>query len=770
MDIKSDKRWQQIEQLFHAALERRPDERDSFLAQACASQPDLLGEVKSLIRAHEQEGSFIDSPAINQNGMLLSPPKPALNAGARIGRYNIKELLGRGGMGEVYKATDTELGRLVAIKTLSPKLVEDQTARQRFLREARAASMLSHPSICTIFEVGQEGDLIFIAMQYIQGKSLSDMISEGRLAIESALGFSMEVADALEEAHRNGIIHRDIKPSNIMVNERGVAVVLDFGLAKHVGPGGSSGEDAATLIQATATDALIGTPAYMSPEQVRGEPLDARSDIFSFGVTFYEMLTGERPFAGQTQIDVLHAVLNQEPKPPSRVRHEIDRELDRITKRLLAKKPAERYESFAEMKADLLRLIQDKRYAVRGITTASLAAGPESAFSKSMQKLLLPGPDIRRGLSRIFSPRVGLALIFVAVAAALVWWLALRPATQPEADQNSARTVELANWKSMPGEGYSEGALSRDGKYIAFHSTKDGDGKRSIWIKQAQTQSEAVKITKDDWDNFSPLWSPDGQQIAYVSQRDKETSIWVILMFGGAPRLLKKVEDAALTLRNWSRDGASIYYELSQNLFKLDVETGNVAQLTSFDPSRSLASGFSVSPDETSIVYRDIVEEQSDVWVKPVEGGEPVRVTSDAAEERNPIWHPDGKRVLYSLSIDGTFQIMMARLDGGKTAQLTFRDSDSFVLGVSDDGARILYGGSKEEADLWRANIDGAEEFEFTSEIGVELWSDVSPDGTAVVFQSIREPSHGNKLYESAIQVKQTGGAGQQMQARDSRH
>jgi serine/threonine protein kinase/Tol biopolymer transport system component len=754
MEMKTDKRWQQIEKLFHAALERRPPERDTFLAEACASDPDMLREVVSLIRAHEQEGSFIDSPAINQSESQPGLPPPAPLVGTRIGRYEIKELLGRGGMGEVYKATDTELGRTVAIKTLSPRLVGDQIARQRFLREARAASLLSHPSICTIYEVGQEGDLFFIAMQYLQGKTIASLISESPLAIEAALAFAIDGADALEEAHKNGIIHRDIKPSNILVNDRGVAVVLDFGLAKHIGPAGASDGEAATLIQATSAAALIGTPAYMSPEQIRGEALDARSDIFSFGVTLYEMLAGERPFGGQTQIDILHAILNKEPKPPSRIRPEIDKELDRIILKSLAKKSGERYASLEEMKADLLRLIQDKRYAVRGVTTASLAPGQSGSFGKSSHKLPMPTVSVRRGLSKILSPRVGLVLLLVAVTAAIAWWLALRPTPRTEGEASSARIVEVANWKSVAGEGYSEGALSPDGKFLAFHSTKDGTGNRSIWIKQMQ--AEAFKVTKDDWDNFSPVWSPDGQEIAYVSQRGAETGIWRMLAFQGAPTLIKKVEDGALMIKDWSRDGASIYYALRGNLFKLDLESGNIAQLTGFDSSKSPPSGFSVSPDETRIAYLDIVDEQSDVWIKPLEGGEPVRITDDAAEERNTVWHPDGKRVLYSSNIDGTFQIMMARLDGGKPAQLTFKESDSFVLDVSDDGTRILYGGSKEESDLWGVKINGAEEFEFTSDIGVELWSDVSPLGDAVAFQSVREMSQGNKISETSIQVKQT--------------
>lgn len=264
----------------------------------------------------------------------------SLSPDSTISHYKIKELIGRGGMGEIYKAVDAELGRIVAIKTLSPALIADQSAQQRFLREARAASILSHPSICTVFEVGKEGDLVFIAMQYLQGRTIHELLAQGPLPIESALSYALDVAEALEEAHKNGVIHRDIKPSNIIVNERGSAVVLDFGLAKQVSSFSSAlTDESPTMMHVTTAAAIIGTAPYMSPEQVRGEAVDARSDVFSFGATFYEMLSGVRPFSGRSQIEAMHAILHEEPKPLNKVRREVGRELERIVTRALKKEP-----------------------------------------------------------------------------------------------------------------------------------------------------------------------------------------------------------------------------------------------------------------------------------------------------------------------------------------------------------------------------------------------------------------------------------------------
>jgi serine/threonine-protein kinase len=258
--------------------------------------------------------------------------------GSIISHYRIKSLIARGGMGEVYKAVDTRLGRTVALKIPSGVITEDDKTRRRFLREAHAASRLSHPNICTIFEVGEENGRPFIVMEFIEGPTIQEMLTRAALATESALRIALHIADALQEAHHCGIIHRDLKPSNIIINPRGMGMILDFGLAKRLREGESTDDENPTVMQSLTTEAtVIGTVAYMSPEQVRARTLDARSDVFSFGILLYEMLTGQRPFSGVGQVEIMHSILHDEPPSPRDLRPELDEQLCDIVMHALRK-------------------------------------------------------------------------------------------------------------------------------------------------------------------------------------------------------------------------------------------------------------------------------------------------------------------------------------------------------------------------------------------------------------------------------------------------
>jgi Tol biopolymer transport system component/serine/threonine protein kinase len=691
-----------------------------------------------------------------------------LNPGSTILHYQIKELLGRGGMGEVYKAVDVQLGRMVALKTLSPALAADKTAHQRFLREARSASLLSHPSICTIFEVGQADDLIFIAMQLVRGRTLEAILSESTLPIETALAYAIDIADALDEAHRHGIIHRDIKPPNVIVNERGVAVVLDFGLAKQVRHFEGQGEEAPTLLPLTTATMILGTPAYMSPEQVRGDALDHRSDIFSFGILLYEMVTGKRPFGGASRIDLLHSILYDEPQQVVQAAPHALAEMDAIIKKSLMKNPADRYQSATELKNDLVNLIHEKGYAVRGISSTPSTARPATKDNSATVEMAVPTGVLGAKTERIGSSPFPMRNALIALLAGVLiigvgWWFLFRPSNQADADLlSSLRLVPLDNWRSEPGEVESGANFSRDGKMIVYSASRGG--RQNIWIKQT-TGGDPVQVTKGESSDWSPIWSPDGQQIAFASLRGGQTGIWSIPAFGGTPTLLKMLEGGRRpTLKFWSKNGATVYYEMGPNLFGLDLRSKQISQVTNFDSSRSAPYDFSVSPDENRVAYVDIQDDERDIWSIPARGGAPVRLTSDEAEDSHPVWHPDGKRIIYSSNRDGTFQICMAYLDQRKPVQITSVESDNVVSDVSPDGAKIIYTGSKEESDLWAVKTDTGEEIEVTSDIGVELWPDISPDGKTMAFQSIREPGVGRNLLHCSIMTRPTTGAGQQVQ------
>jgi serine/threonine protein kinase/tetratricopeptide (TPR) repeat protein len=398
MDMTPEK-WERIKALFEVALQQPRTKRASFLARLCPEE-DLRAQVQKLLADHDEAGSFLSQPVLGTPAHNSShhDSHELISGEVIAGRFRIVRLLGKGGMGEVHEAEDIKLRRRVALKFLPGALSADQQALERFEREARAASALDHPNICTVYEVGEHEKLPFIAMQYLDGETLQQQIQKGATKLLVVLELGIQIADALDAAHSRGIVHRDIKPANIFITTRGQAKVLDFGLAKRAAVHQRPGEAVGTwsqLISSMSQESLtspgfaLGTVAYMSPEQVRGEDLDARTDLFSFGAVLYEMAIGEHAFSGRTSGVIFEAILNRQPVPMRQVRPELPPELEQIVSKALEKDADVRYQHASDMRADLKRLKRDTESGRVSAVAAQLNSRPVNSTWAVRRKWLL---------------------------------------------------------------------------------------------------------------------------------------------------------------------------------------------------------------------------------------------------------------------------------------------------------------------------------------------------------------------------------------------
>ena len=431
--------------------------------------------------------------------------------GKTITHYKILEKLGEGGMGVVYKARDTHLDRFAAIKMLPTEQVADPERKRRFIQEAKAASALNHPSIITIYDIDQTEGVDFIAMEYVAGKTLDDMIPRKGMRLSLALKYAVQIADALARAHGAGIIHRDLKPSNVMVDEHGLVKVLDFGLAKLTEASGPEAETAATR---TGEGTVLGTAAYMSPEQAEGKRIDARSDIFSFGSALYEMLTGQRAFRGDTRASTIASILREKPKPISQVAEGLPRDAEKIVRRCLRKDPEHRFQTMADLRVALEELKEESDSGALEIAGV--------AKTKPRHRL-------------IWACGVAAAMTIAAVG---IWFFRFRP----EAPQVPLVAVPLT---SYPGVEWFP-SFSPDGTQVAFSWCPEGftiGENCDIYVKQIGMEPPS-RLTDTPALEFNPSWSPDGRFIAFL-RRLAPTGISVSLILipqrGGRERILAEL-------------------------------------------------------------------------------------------------------------------------------------------------------------------------------------------------------------------------------------
>ena len=543
-------RWQQVKEIFNSALTYRPEERSSFIMQACSGDKNLRDEVESLIASHEQSGSFIDQPAFEAAASLLANDKLELRPGQTIASYEVISFISRGGMGEVYLAEDKRLGRKVALKLLPASFTTDGDRLRRFEQEARAASALNHPNIITIYEIREAVGTHVIATEFVEGETLRLRMNRSALTLSEALNIAMQVAGALAAAHKAGIIHRDIKPENIMLRPDGYVKVLDFGLAK-------LSEDATPAVAAeaptiqvrTGSGIVIGTAGYMSPEQARGLPVDHRSDIFSLGAVIYEMLARRKPFEGDTPSDTLASILKTEPVPLSRAVPGIPPELARIVTKALRKDREERYQVVKDLWLDLKALKQELEFQDKLDSSSASDTATTGTVLPGEPTLSLSGPrqtlsrsavsdsfsiEIKRNKVKAAAALIALVVIVAAGGFGIYRWLNREP---PVAHFSDVRLTRITNSGNA-----IDATISPDGKYVVYALSERSQ--QSLYIRQVSTANDKEIVPPAPIGFFGMTFSPDGTELFYgVKQQLDPGTLYRIPVLGGTPvKVLEKID------------------------------------------------------------------------------------------------------------------------------------------------------------------------------------------------------------------------------------
>ena len=669
-------RWQQIEQLFHAVLERGSGERAAFLARECAGDESLRREVESLLASHEQDGRSLDAADIAAD--LLGGDHIEGTVGRTIGPYKILKPLGRGGMGAVFLAEDAKLGRQIALKVLPAEFTRDRDRLRRFEQEARAASALNHPNIVTIYDSGDSGDLHFIAMEFVDGVTLRERLARGRLKLSETLDVASQVASALAAAHAAGIVHRDIKPENILLRRDGYIKVLDFGLAKlMVLPAGTDDADTKSQFQ-TEAGIVVGTPYYMSPEQVRGAVPDTRADIFSFGAVFYEMLSGLRAFQAATPVEAMNAILNEDPPD---LPQGIPPPLQRIVRRCLEKQPEKRFQS-----------AEDLAFMLRALATDS---------ESGMKRAPSPAPSARARTWILWIPAVA-ALLLLATAAVFV--------SQTELFwRNPLENAQFDKLTDFEGAEL-DASISADGKLVVFRS--DRAGPFDVWVTQVGA-GQFTNLTRGQFPVGNEVvrnvgFSADGSKV-WLSASDGKGAmdLWLAASMGGTPPrpFLPRGVHA-----EWSPDGSKLLYHVmtaGDPTFIADRDGGNPKQIFVDRPGYH-AHYPTWSPDGRYIYFaRGVhVMRQMDIWRIPAAGGDPERITN----HNNWVVSPtplDDRTLLYSAPAEDGSGPWLYAIDVERRVphRVSLGVEQYTSISATADGRRLVATVTNSTARLWRLPI-----------------------------------------------------------------
>ncbi len=628
----------------------------------------------------------------------------SFQAGTRLGPYEIVSALGAGGMGEVYKARDTRLDRMVAVKVLPGDKVADPSRKLRFIQEAKAASALNHPHIVTIHDISNDSGVDFLVMELVPGKLLEQLISAGGMSAPEALRLAIQIADALAAAHAAGIVHRDLKPANVMVSDGGQVKVLDFGLAKLTLAALSEDDATRTTYHQTQEGAIVGTIAYMSPEQAEGKPVDARSDIFSFGSVLYEMLVGQKAFSGDSKLSTMSAILREETKPLAELKPDIPPELDKTVQRCLRKDRERRFQHMADLKIAL----EDVK--------EGLGAGVSSRPPVPLPKPCgIASSDLHWGGGCCRDCRCG-------------WFV-------DEVRGAPAPALKITPFTSTGSAYYP--AFSADGKLIAY-SARGADGNVDIYVQQIGAGSP-LRLTTDPASDLSPVFSPDGRYIAFT----RRATLILIPSLGGAEREL-----GVGVGPDFSPDGKTIAISSRESatapigIFLLSVDTGQKKRLTTAPPAVADQQP-RFSPDGRTIAFdRTLSAQSAEVDSVPVSGGGLKRVVGDNRAIDGLAWTPDGGEIVYSTRRLGRPQELWRVNASGGTPQPVSDSQNAIFPAFSRTGMRLAFVRYTYDENIWKLDLTGDKVSAGPTKLIASTWQDnapqYSPDGTKIAFASDR--------------------------------
>jgi len=646
-----------------------------------------------------------------------------------ISHYEVLQKLGEGGMGVVSLARDTRLGRQVALKLLRPEALQHPESKQRFIQEARTASSLNHPNIVTIYDIDAADGIDFIAMEYVPGQPLGELIPSHGLGTRLSLQYAIQIARALEAAHAAGIIHRDLKPGNVMVSKSGTVKVVDFGLAKLLEPSGGA---ESTQSPRTASGLILGTVAYMSPEQAGGRGVDARSDIFSFGAVLYEMLSGRRAFAGASSAHTMAALLRDEPAPLAESVGNVPRELERVVTRCLRKDAGRRYQDMADLRITLEDIEADLDSIMKEPPVAAARTG-----GGSLQWV------------------VPLFVVFILAGVGFAWWKYLRP--------SPGGSLKLTRVSSNPGLTMFP-AISPDGSLLAYASDRAGAGNLDIWVQQA-AGGEPIRLTQDEMDEYEPVFSPDGSRIAYRSEK-AGGGIYLTSSLGGEPRPIARDGRSPA----FSPDGTQLAYTVGSPgvgaTFSFGASSLHIVPVTGGEP-RQPRKDFPVAhhpvwtEDGRHVMFlgsKELGPPNFDWWVSPVDGGEATNTGALEGLRKQGFTigpHPFaawGDWVIFSAGRGDSVNLFRIRLSRenwkvtGQPEQLTFGTGREIQPSMARNG-RLVFASSSGNADIWAVPVDAnegqvtGEPRQLTRDATDDYYPRLSPNGKQVVFISARSGS-----------------------------